>query len=311
MSIIGMSVMETPTISKTDLSEIVAEGVGMIFQEGGEAFAKYLEFRARFYRYSLNNKILIWLQRPTATSVGSATFWAALNRKPKANATPIYIWSKPFFVDESEKVNGKWVKTGSGKRFRQFRIEHVFDVTDTDVIEGKDDKWQDGSDAAGFSIGAVEGDSHEIYFDRLVTWLQDKEGVPVTVRDIGTDSGGYYDPTSKSIVINDNPGCSFSNSPNARLATLIHEAVHHVGQTSYKKHGRDEAEVLTETAAFMTCYTMGLDTSARSLAYIAQWAFQSSGETIKKMKAYLSEIEGWCWKIENAMMMEPKKEVAE
>lgn len=50
-----------------EITEKLEKGVQEVFT--GDAYAKYLEFVSKFYDYSANNCMLIWLQMPTASLV--------------------------------------------------------------------------------------------------------------------------------------------------------------------------------------------------------------------------------------------------
>ena len=65
----------------TDIDEILEglkNGVGNIFEN--ERFVEYLNYQAKFHQYSFNNNILISIQNPNATEVGSFTHWKSLGR---------------------------------------------------------------------------------------------------------------------------------------------------------------------------------------------------------------------------------------
>ena len=59
-----------------DIKEITArleEGVKGVFDS--EKYREYLSFMGKFHRYSINNSILIWIQKPDASYVAGYKAW--------------------------------------------------------------------------------------------------------------------------------------------------------------------------------------------------------------------------------------------
>jgi hypothetical protein len=65
------------------------------------------------------------------------------------------------------------------------------------------------------------------------------------------------------------------------VRTLVHELVHALG-VGYSEFGREVAEVLTETAAFVACRSLGLDTAGMSVPYVASWGESDDLDAIKR-----------------------------
>lgn len=96
-----------------------------------------LKVASKFHRYSFNNQLLIFLQRPGATHVAGFNRWKSLGRTVKGGEKGIQIFA-------SCKHRTK-VEDGSGdeqtlQQLRGFRVVHVFDISQTegDPIEGLD-----------------------------------------------------------------------------------------------------------------------------------------------------------------------------
>ncbi len=114
-------------------------------------------------------------------------------------------------------------------------------------------------------LGALHGDATRAAWVRgnLIGWLHG-QGVTLTRRDTGR-TYGYYLPTTREIAVHhDLAGLR-------ELKTLVHEAAHfaanHAGGV-----GREDAETVAESAAYVTLAHFGLDTSGYSFAYVADWA---------------------------------------
>ena len=80
------------------------------------------------------------------------------------------------------------------------------------------------------------------------------------------------------------------------MRTLVHELVHALG-VGYREYGREIAEVLTETAAFVACRSLGLDTAGMSVPYVAGWG--ESGD-LDAIKTYADVVDQMARRIEEA-----------
>lgn len=72
------------------------QAVDALFREalnhkGSQAFHEFLDFVVRFNRFSAFNTLLIHVQRPGATAVGTRRQWADVNRRIVPAAVPIII----------------------------------------------------------------------------------------------------------------------------------------------------------------------------------------------------------------------------
>src|SRR5690606_35760778 len=74
---------------------------------------------------------------------------------------------------------------------------------------------------------------------------------------------GVYNPTERRIAIR--VGLSHTQA----FKTLCHETAHMLLHTG--KEARSSAELEAETAAFLVCHALGIDTSSYSFAYLASW----------------------------------------
>src|SRR5207302_10183559 len=89
-------------------------------------------------------------------------------------------------------------------------------------------------------------------------------------------AGGYCDVKAKRIVLSSELG-----SVNAQVRVLVHELAHAHG-VGYTDYGREDAEVVVETAAVIVCGSLGLDTSGESIPYIAGWGEANGLAAIRK-----------------------------
>ena len=90
-----------------------------------DRWRSYLEFLAKFHRYSANNTIAIYLQRPTASLVASFSDWRRKGRKVKKGEHGIKILAPHVIKDTDDD-------TGEIKQRLGFHIAYCFDVSQTD-----------------------------------------------------------------------------------------------------------------------------------------------------------------------------------
>jgi antirestriction protein ArdC len=152
-----------------------------------------------------------------------------------------------------------------------FRSVSVFDIAQTD-----------GEPLPEPPSEPITGDSHERYIEQLEVHARSL-GYSVASEDL-EHAGGYCDHRARRIVVSRNV-----EAPNARVRVLVHELAHAHG-VGYSEYGREDAEVIVETAAVIVCGSLGLDTSGESIPYIAGWGEVNDVEAIGKYAATVDEI---------------------
>jgi hypothetical protein len=117
------------------LKSLLEDGIDSI--TSGDDWKRYLEFQARFYRYSFSNMMLVLIQRPDATMVqargerkdGKVTGWKALGRtviEGREESGKIFVWApRPKTIEDKNAKDGKRTVTS-------FYPVPVFDVSDTE-----------------------------------------------------------------------------------------------------------------------------------------------------------------------------------
>jgi antirestriction protein ArdC len=223
-----------------------------------DGWRKWVETRATFHDYSMNNCMLIAMQRPEATRVAGFKAWKQLGRQVRKGEHSIKIMA-PMAVKRPDD-NGE----ETDETITLFRAVSVFDISQTD-----------GEPLPKPPCEPVTGDSHEPYIAKLERFAR-SVGYRVEYR-LLEHSGGFCSESEKLICISAN-----TTSANGQVHTLIHELAHAVGVPTYKKHGRADAEVIVETAAVIVCGSIGLDTSGESIPYIAGWGERNDVEAIRR-----------------------------
>lgn len=223
-----------------------------------DQWKRFLDFRAAFHGYSLNNFILIWSQHPTATTVAGYSHWQKLGRQVRTGAKSIKIFGySTKKITEADETTGD--ETTRVRAY--FPILSVFDIDQTDLIEGRTDDSTvthalTGTDGAGI-------------YDMVAHYLAGR-GWTVERGDTGEAFGYTRTDGSKTVRISD------SAEPAQAAKTIIHEAAHvllhaDLEAGEYVAHrGAYEAEA--ESVAYVIAAMFGLDTSSYSVGYVAGWA---------------------------------------
>lgn len=260
--------------------EKLQQGVNDVFE--GEKYKEYLKCQAKFHNYSVNNCILIGLQKPNASRVAGYTTWRdRFHRQVVKGEKGIKIIAPTFGkrkqevekMDETgQKIldeNGNPVREDQESEYRGFRITTVFDISQT---EG-----EPLPELVSELIGPVEG------FDDYMDSVKELSPVPIRFDQIESGAKGYYSPAKQEIVIRR------GMSEEQTLKTALHEVAHcRLGHGSEDNHDDQRTrEVQAESVAYCCCCELGLDTSDYSFGYIAGW---SSGKEQKELKASLQTI---------------------
>lgn len=223
----------------------------------------YGRLMARFHHYSLNNILLMEMQlrRRGRTLVQAAGFraWIDLNRAPH-KGTGLAILAPTSYKVKDEETGEEW------RQLRGFRLVYVFDVADTYVLEGKEDKYQ----AAQLTWQRLAGD-HEALYERLLACAT-RAGITVLqARDEDGAAVHGWSSGAGTIWINTYWGSG------DRTKTLIHELAHELCHDRARRQGyaggpepglRAQLECEAEAIAYVLGAELGL-ASVNSPQYLA------------------------------------------
>lgn len=260
----------------------------------GDDWQRMLKVAAKFHRYSFNNQLMIFLQRPDATLVAGFRRWQELGRFVKKGEKGIAIFA-PCRYKSDPPENGPSAASPGGKGasqtqsssavsgsalavevaappgdrpktevIRGFRVVHVFDIAQTEGDEIPD------LDAVRPQL--LDGDAPEGVWEALVNQTNaiDFE----VVREQKGSENGFCDVLNKTIAVRPDV------SPGQAVKTLIHELAHALLHSEESPKSREIAEVEVESVAFVVLDALGMASDDYSFPYVARW----SGGDIDIMK---------------------------
>lgn len=258
---------------------------------------RYLKFGARFYDYSFNNQILIYIesQRRGWDHVGKVAAygkWQSLGRQVIKGEKGIRIFA-PVIVVWKEGEKG-YVPGQRRTHLVGFRVISVFEERQTT-----------GEPLAFAPVATTmpSGDSPAWMFDALVAFASDHDR---PVRFGATGGTAEARATDTEIVINER-----NDKGAARDMALTHEIAHVLlhfdpnlmidGEPfDYAKRGhRGIAETEAQAVAYIVGVRYGLDVSGFSAGYIANWARDDRG--VAAMRAAGTRIMATARKIIDAL----------
>lgn len=271
-----------------EITDRLEAGIQAIFES--EAFKNYLKTLSKFHDYSLNNTILIAMQKPDATLVAGYTAWQKnFGRQVQKGETGIRIlaptpYKKQMEVDRVDPVTKQLILNPDGSTAKDlkeimvpaFKVVSVFDVSQTD-----------GKPLPTIGVNELTGDvqQYEMFFKAL------KRACPVPIGFEQIDSGakGYYHTVDHRIALQE------GMSQVQTIKTLIHEMAHQKLHSIDPKElppeeprlTRNAKEVEAEAIAYTVAQHYGIETSDYSFAYIAGW---SQGKETPELKASLDRI---------------------
>ena len=273
-----------------EITEQLEAGIADLFQS--EQYMQWLTTMSRFHDYSLNNTILIALQRPDATMVAGYSSWQRnFGRQVAKGAKGIRIlaptpYKQKVEVDKTDPDTGEVLLNPDGTAQKEmqeilrpaFKVVNVFDVSDTT-----------GRELPKLGVNELTGDveQFELFFEALKRTCP----VPMEFEQIHGGAKGYYHQVEQRIAIQE--GMSQVQTVKTAIHEMAHQKLHAIDPEKKtpgpdpEKISRNGKEVEAESVAYTVCRHFGIDTSDYSFAYIAGW---SHGKETPELKASLNTI---------------------
>lgn len=266
-----------------DITEKLEKGVQDVFSS--EQYQKLLDTMAKLPHYSLNNNILIMLQKPDATLCQSYTGWKKMNRFVKKGEKGIRILAPaPYKLEkEQDKVDehGKVVLDKDGEAVKEkveinltaFKPVSTFDLSQT---EGEPLPTIGVSELTG----SVEG--YQILFEAIKA----VSPVPIGFEDIKTGAKGYFHTEENRIAIKE--GMSEVQTVKTTIHEMTHAKLHNKEAQADSKQSKNSKEIEAESVAYTVCKHYGIETGEDySFGYVATW---SKGKELPELKESLNKI---------------------
>jgi hypothetical protein len=247
-----------------------------------DAWVRMLSLAGRFHRYSGRNQMLLWMQAEDREMVlgrvAGYRRWAELGQQVVRGSKALGILApvrRRLSVEEAQKLaaEGKHAFDNEGRTVmvvRGFRIERLFDVSQTEPQEGREPlpqptPWaeQSGNGPAGLFDGLAE--------------LVSAEGYELEVRPSIQSDGGAHGWTSREkLVVWVNSTCDEAE----RIRILTHELAHIRCDHFDRNVSRPQGECEADSVAYVVCQALGLDISSSAVDYVATWASRDDPEVL-------------------------------
>lgn len=244
--------------------ELIEQGIKSITTS--EQYKEFLAFSSRFYNYSLNNQLLIWAQKPSATYVAGFGTWKKMGRYVKKGEKGIKILAPMHFKTTKTNEDGEEELV----EFNRYRTISVFDISQT---EGNEQ-----SPTLQEFVQTVPGET-ELY-DMM------KKVSPFPVEELENCEGadGYFNLKTKEIKI-------WSKNPTShRLLTLVHEIAHGLLHSDRKSSPTKKIrEIEAESVGFVVCHALGIDTSINSIGYLASYGGRSTMDFVEDSRERINQ----------------------
>ena len=292
-----VNIMADKPTNRERLQQITAgieQGIKELFES--EKYMRYLSVMSRFHRYSVNNTMLIYMQKPDATLVAGYNKWKnQFERHVKRGEHGITIIAPTPFKKKIEEqkldpdtkapildAEGKAVMEEREVEIPMFRPVKVFDVSQTD---GKP-----LPELASTLSGNVQN------YEAFMEALRRSAPVPLSVEPMAANMDGYFSPDQQRIAIR--AGMSEVQTVSAAVHEIAHSKLHNYAKAQEeaaragdkeppKKKDRNTEEVEAESISYAVCQYYGIQTGENSFGYIANW---SQGKELPELRASLETI---------------------
>lgn len=277
-----------------ELGEKIEAGIREVFDSG--KYAEYLKVMSRFPTYSVNNQMLIRLQRPNATKVAGYNKWQQFERHVKRGEHGITIIAPTPYKKKIEEqkldpdtkapvldANGKVVMEEKEIEIPTFRPIKVFDYAQT---EGKP-----LPQLAADLFGNVQ------HYEAFMEALRRTSPVPLTIEPMQDNMDGFFSPTAQRIAIRQ--GMSEVQTVCACIHEMTHATLHNYEKQRMEAAAGDPSkeppkpkphqieEIEAESTSYMVCQYFGIETGENSFGYVASYC---KNRELSELRACLNTI---------------------
>ena len=201
-----------------EITDSIESGIQSLF--ASDKFADYLRTMGKFHQYSVNNTLLIYMQRPDATRVASFNKWRdAFGRNVKKGEKGIKIIAPAFFRKKVEEMkldpdtrlpmtdaNGEVIMQTTEVKIPMYKVVTVFDLSQT---EGR---------PLPTLAETLTGDVQQ--YDVFMEALRRSAPVPMEFAAMQPSMDGYFSQSDQKIVLRE------GMSEVQTVCAAIHETAH-------------------------------------------------------------------------------------
>ena len=205
-----------------EITDGIEQGIKELFES--EKYMRYLSVMSRFHRYSVNNTMLIYMQKPDATLVAGYNKWKdQFERHVKKGEHGITIIAPTPYKKKIEEQkldpdtkapildkDGKIVTEEKEIEIPMFRPVKVFDVSQTD---GKP-----LPELSSSLSGTVP------HYEAFLEALRRSAPVPIEFEPMAANTDGYFSPDQQRIAIRE--GMSEVQTVSATVHEIAHSKLH-------------------------------------------------------------------------------------
>lgn len=284
---------QSPKEKLKEITDGIEKGIKELF--ASDLYADYLKTMSRFHNYSLNNIMLIYMQKPNATMVAGFDKWKNqfgrhVNKGEKAIKiiAPV-LYNKKVEREKRDPQTQMLVVDEQGNpvmeeitiRVPKFKVTSVFDVAQT---EGK----------------PLPTLVHDLYgnvenYDVFMEAIRRSSPAPMDIVPLSPEEhgDGYYSLSEKHIYLRD--GMSQAQTVSAAIHEMAHAMLHSKEMLEAEKLANPEAkpkskaqkEIEAESVSYACTKYYSLETKENSFGYIASW---SKNQDLPELKASLETI---------------------
>lgn len=271
------------------ITDRLEQGIKDLF--AGDQYREYLKVMSKFHNYSLNNTLLIAMQKPDATHIAGFHAWKInFGRSVKKGEKGIRILAPTPYkirqeVEKKDPQTGKTMTDRDGKpvveikeiKVPAYKVVTVFDISQTE-----------GRELPSVGVNELTGDVEQ--YEEFYAALEKTSPVPMGFEKIAGTAHGYYHLSEKRIAIDE--GMSELQNLKTAIHEIAHAKLHDIDfkapvNEQQERPDRPTREVQAESVAYTVCQHYGLDTADYSFGYVAGW---SSGRDLSELKTSLEII---------------------
>lgn len=263
-----------------EITDSIETGIRELFQS--DKYRQYLSTMSRFHRYSVNNVMLIHMQKPDATHVAGFNKWRDnFGRNVRKGEKGIKIIAPTPYKKKIEEAkldpdtklpmldaDGNAIMEEKTIQIPMYKVVSVFDVSQT---EGKP-----MPELAEKLTGNVQE------YEAFMEALKRSAPVPIRIEPMGADMDGYFSASEQRIAIRE--GMSQVQTVSAVVHEIAHSKLHNYQKEQEQaaleneaappvaRKSRETEEIEAESISYAVCAYYGVETGANSFGYLASWS---------------------------------------